>query len=114
MAAAAALLISSVMKVPTKQITASTTSGLVPHIPNNPSANFCAIPVFSMAIPKQTEPAKTISTFQLMLLRACSMLQQRVSIMANAARKQAFSSGITWNADRSIMASIIPDDTSVL
>ena len=87
MAAAAVLLMNSVIKVATKQMHVNTTRGLEPHIPKMLSANSLAMPVFSMAAPKQMEPAKIIRIFQSIDLRACSTEQQRVSSMAPAAKK---------------------------
>lgn len=70
MAAVAVLLVNSVKKVAAKQIPAKANIGLLPQTDRIPSAILEAIPVYSIALPKLMEPAKTISNPQSMLSRA--------------------------------------------
>ena len=78
-----------------------------------PNANCSAMPVFWMAVPKTTEPAKTIRMSQLMDFMAWSTLQQRNSSIAIAARKAHCSSGMTLSADNAIIDNMMVVDMRV-
>ena len=113
MAAAAALPMNSVMNSATAHTAASITSGSVPQSPSSSPATSAATPVLSIAVPRQMEPAKTMSTFQLMLSCACFTLQQRQSSVAAAARKAACSRVSSPSVVRAIIPSMMKPEAAV-
>ena len=91
-----------------------TMNGLVPQTSRMPNANRSAIPVFWIASPRTTLPAKTINISQLMARIACSMLQQRSTSMAAAAMKAHCISGMMPSAEITTIAIIMIAEMSVL
>ena len=114
MAPAAVLEMNSVMKVPTRQMAVMTTMGLVPQTSRMLVASISAMPVFWMAVPRTTEPAKTIRISQLMAFMAWSGVQQRSRSIAKAASRAHCSSGSTPKAERATIVIMMSEEMSVL
>ena len=101
------------MKVATRHTAVITTRGLVPQTSRMPLASHSARPVFWIAVPRTALPAKTIRMSQLMALMACSILQQRSSSMAAAARKAHCNSGMMPKADTTTIVNMMRVDMMV-
>ena len=113
MAPAAVFEMNSVMKVPTRQMVVITMMGLVPQTSRMPNARRSAMPVFCMARPRTTLPAKTMRMSQLMARMACSALQQRQMSMAAAAKKAHWSRGMMPRAETATMAIMMAEEMMV-
>lgn len=112
-AAAAVLLMNSVMNVAATHMATSVMYGELPQMLRRLLAIIWATPVVSSAFPRQILPAKTARISQLMEFIACELVQQRKIIMAAAASKQLESKGMMLNAESKTIAIMMAADMAV-